>query len=216
MGNSSCDSTKLSCSNTPDVGSSKSGAGATRELSRNLKPKCGSAATGTGSALRLFGAWVCWLCENSLVSRGSTGTAWVSVCTLSSSEARGSMATIAGGFFLCCAKASQRPAREATPRAGKSDQPRGLGGRTRLPSHRVPHDEAYLEEALSHEQGVLTDRGNLTEMTAAIQRGTAQERRDSFVKTNWMPGKRMRPKVKAESAADGRDQKTKLVCSRKR
>ena len=116
------------------MGSSKSGAGATWELSRNLKPQCGSAATGTGSALSIFGAWVCWLCENSLVSRGSTcTTAWVSVCTLSSSEARGSMATIAGGFFLCCAKASQRPAREATPRAGKSEQPRGLGGRTKIP-----------------------------------------------------------------------------------
>ena len=50
------------------------------------------------------------------------------------------------------------------------------------PTHRVPHDEAYLEEALSYAQGVLTDRENLTEMTAAIQRGTAQERRDTFVK----------------------------------
>ena len=110
------------------------------------------------------------------------------------------MATIAGGFFLCCAKASQRPAREATPRAGKSDQPRGLGGRTRIP-HRVPHNEAYLEEALSHEQGVLTDGENLTEMTAAIPRGTAQERKDMFVKTNGMPGRQMRPKVKAEPAS---------------
>ena len=125
------------------------------------------------------------------------------------------MATIAGGFFLCCAKASQRPAREATPRARKSDQPRGLGGRTRIPN-RVPHDEACLEEALSHEQGVQTDRENLTEMTAAIQRGTVQERRGTFVKTNGMPGKQLRPKVKAESAADGGDQKTKLVGSRKR
>ena len=58
--------------------------------------------------------------------------------------------------------------------------------------HIVPHDEAYLEEALSHEQGVLTDRENLTEMTAAIQRGTAQERRDTFVKTNQMREKQMR------------------------
>ena len=68
--------------------------------------------------------------------------------------------------------------------------------------HRVPHDEAYLEEALSHEQGVLTDRKNLTEMTAAIQRGTAQERWDTFVqKKKRMPGKQMRPKVKAESGS---------------
>ena len=81
---------------------------------------------------------------------------------------------------------------------------------------RIPHDEAYLEEALSHEQTMMTDRENLTEMTAAIRRGTAQERRDTFVKANPMPGKQMRPKVKAESAADGGDQKTKLVGSRKR
>ena len=151
--------TKLRSSNTPDVGSSKSGA--TWELSRNLKSECGSAATGTGSPLSLFGACVCWLCENSLVSRGSTGTtAWVSVCTLSSSEARGSMATIAGGFFLCCAKGSQRTARQATPRAGKSDRPRGFGGRTDIP-YRIPDGEAYLEETLFHEQGVLTDRQKL-------------------------------------------------------
>ena len=81
----------------------------------------------------------------------------------------------------------------------------------------ISHGEAYLEEALSHEQGVVTDRENLTEMTAAIQRGTAQERRDTFVKqTGCLRNKCDRKSKLSRPAADGGDQKTKLVGSRKR